>query len=1181
FVEVSPHPVLTAAVQETLEDAGQDGVVVGTLRRGEGGARRVMASLAQLFAQGVPVSWESVFAGTGAGRVELPTYAFQHERYWPDAPAVVGDMAGAGLASAEHPLLSAMVDLPESGGVLFTGKVSLRSHPWLADHVVRGHPVFPQTGFVELAVRAGDAVGCDRVGELVVEVPLVLPAQGGCQIQVVLTEQDQGWAVTIHARPDGSEEWNRHATGLLTNGTTADEESDSEGASWPPVGADEVDIDGLYGSGTDIVHGTVFQGLTRVWAQGERVWAEVALPEDQAGPAGAFGIHPALLDAVLHAVAMDSGRLPFRFTDVVLRASGATRVRACLTRIAADEFSVAVTDGTGAPVLSIDSVTLSTPPEDVFLSVPQDTAVLAPEWTDLNVPTAARADGWVVVGPGEEYADLDSLIAAIDSGASAPRHLVLSIPHSTEPESASVHQVTVRALEQVQGWLAERRFDGTQLVVVTRGAVTTASDDPVVDLPGAAVWGLVRSAQTENPDRITLVDLEPDVGLDLAVLAGVAGTAESQGAVRGATVRVPRLVRRTPTTVDVAPLEGTVVITGAMGGLGSLVALHLVRSYGVRHLLLTSRRGDRAEGAGELVQELTGLGARVTVVACDVSDRAALAAMLAAVPAEHPVSGVVHTAGVLDDGVIGSLTGERVHRVLAPKVDATWHLHELTRDLDLSFFVVFSSLAGLLGGPGQANYAAGNVFADTLVQWRRQAGLPGVSMAWGAWTPEVGLTGTLRDVDLRRMARAGMPLLTVEQGLDLFDQALRSDDPVLGLTRLDTVALRAQGDVPPMLRSLVGGVVRRVASDDGQEQRGIAQQLAAMPAEERPRFLHGLLRGHVAAVLGHRSPDHIETDQAFKQLGFDSLTAVELRNGVASATGLNLPATLVFDYPTIAALADHLAGLLGDPLPSVGIVGPQPVAPVDDDPIVIVGMSCRFPGDVSGPDDFWELLAEGGDAVAGFPTDRGWDLDELVSTGASATARGGFLQGVGDFDAEFFGISPREAVATDPQQRLLLETSWEALENAGIDPTSLSGSQVGVFVGAFPSGYTELATRTNGDLAGHLITGGSQSVISGRVAYVLGLQGPAVTVDTACSSSLVALHWAVQALRSGECSMALAGGVTVIATPDTFVGFSQQGGLSADGRCKAFADAADGTGWSEGAGVLVVQRLSDARREGR
>ncbi|MGC9502010.1 SDR family NAD(P)-dependent oxidoreductase, partial [Streptomyces sp. WG7] len=1068
-----------------------------------------------------------------------------------------------GLESAEHPLLGAMVRLPESGGMLFTGRVSLRSHPWLADHVVRGAVVFPGTAFVELAVRAGDTVGCDRLSELVVETPLVLPAQGGCQIQVQLTEQAQDrWMVAIHACPDGSEEWTRHATGELVSAPGLDESVFTGlGSQWPPAGAAVVDISTLYRADHDVVYGPAFQGLTRAWRQGERAWAEVALSEEQSGQAASFGMHPALLDAVLHASRLtgpdlvESARLPFLFTDVVLRASGAVRARVCLTRTGADEYSVAVADGSGAPVLSIASLRTRPLSEADFAARPEGTAVLIPQWTGLDVAgagaAALRGDAWAVVGSGADHADLHALTTAMDGGMPVPQNVVLAVPHNPEPGPvvSLTHLVTVWVLEQVRHWLNEPRLSAAQLVVVTRAAVSTGPDDPLTDLPAAAVWGLIRSAQSENPDRITLVDLESAASLDLATLARVAATGEPQLALRGAAVRIPRLARHTNSTepADFSAVEGTILITGGTGGLGSRVARHLVRTHGVRDLLLVSRRGEQAEGAAELVEELTGLDARVTVVACDVSDREALSGLLA----KHPVSGVIHTAGVVDDGVIGSLTGERMDRVLAPKVDATWHLHELTRDMDLSLFIAFSSLAGMFGGPGQGNYAAGNVFVDAVVQRRRQAGLPGLSLAWGAWTPEVGLTSALSDVDLRRMNGSGMPPLSIEQGLDLFDRAMRVDEPVVGLTRLDAATLRSQPEIPAVLRALVGRVVRRTAGDDRQGPDSFAHRWAGVPADDRRSFLHDLINDHVAVVLGHSRSTRIDTGQAFKELGFDSLTAVELRNRLAAVTGLSLPATLVFDYPTVAVLAEYVAGLLGEGIGHVEDATLRPTVAVTDDPIVIVGMACRYPGDVSSPGQLWDLLAGGHDAVSGFPADRGWDLDELLGSGrgASVTATGGFLRGIGDFDAEFFGISPREAVATDPQQRLLLETSWEALEHAGIDPVSLSGRPVGVFVGAFESGYAQVAGRSSQDLSGHLMTGGSQSVASGRVAYVLGLRGPALTVDTACSSSLVALHLAVQSLRSGECSMALAGGVTVMATPDAFVGFSVQGGLAVDGRC--------------------------------
>ncbi|MER6178869.1 type I polyketide synthase, partial [Streptosporangium sp. NPDC001681] len=626
--------------------------------------------------------------------------------------------------------------------------------------------------------------------------------------------------------------------------------------------------------------------------------------------------------------------------------------------------------------------------------------------------------------------------------------------------------------------------------------------------------------------------------------------------------------------------DGTVLITGGTGGLGGHLARHVVAERGVRRLLLTSRRGLDAPGAVELQAELIAHGVEVTVAACDMADRDAVAALLAQVPAEHPLTAVIHTAGVLADGTIPSLTPERLDTVLRPKVDAAWHLHELTRGLDLAAFVVYSSLSGVMGSAGQGNYAAANAFVDGLAQWRRAEGLPALSLAWGAWAQDSGLTGTLSDADMRRITRMGMPPLSVEQGLALFDAAGRVARPVVIPFRLELAVLRAQGEVSPLLRGLVRGVRRSAAS--GSMVATLLGRLAPLGAAERTGVLVDLVRTEVALVLGHASPEMVEVRREFRELGFDSLTAVELRNRLNGVTGLRLPSTLVFDYPTPVVLAEFLlAELFGE---DADVVVPTSVVPVADDPIVIVGMACRYPGGVASPEDLWRLVAEGGDGIGEFPTTRGWDLGALYSPdresqGTSYVHEGGFLESAAQFDPGFFGISPREALAMDPQQRLLLETSWEAFERAGMDPVSLRGSHTGVFVGVMYSDYG-MSVDLPPEAMGFIGTGTAASVATGRVSYALGLEGPAVTVDTACSSSLVAMHMAAQALRSGECSLAVAGGVTVMANPGVFIGFSAQGGLAGDGRCKSFADAADGTSYSEGVGMLVLERLSDARRNG-
>jgi acyl transferase domain-containing protein/acyl carrier protein len=781
--------------------------------------------------------------------------------------------------------------------------------------------------------------------------------------------------------------------------------------------------------------------------------------------------------------------------------------------------------------------------------------------------------------------------------------------------------VLTQVLDVLRAWLADERYAAATLVVLTRGAVSVAGED-VTDLAGAAVWGLVRSAQSEHPGRFVLVDIDSEtcgtpapgrpwrageashatasIDQGLPALAGD----EPQLAIRAGAVLHPRLV---PVSGEPAPVipAGAVLITGGTGTLGGLVARHLVAERGVRELVLTSRRGLAAPGAAELIAELTGLGASVDVVACDVSDRGALADVVAGIPA---LTAVVHAAGVLDDGVLESLAPERLDTVLRPKADAAWYLHELTRDLDLSAFVLFSSAAGMLGAPGQGNYAAANAFLDGLARHRRANGLPAVSLAWGFWHQRSAMSAQLTEVDLRRLRRAGVLPLSNEDGMALLDAAWSSDHSVLAAMRFDAAAPRGQAwsllrdhirrDAPARSGS-------RASAPDQQEgdEPSLARRLVAMPDAERHRVLLDLVRTEAATVLGYaascgtpapdRHPhagasvpdavDAVDATKAFRELGFDSLTAVELRNRLSAVTGVRLPATLVFDHPTPHALAGQLAAeLVGVPAPSVVVPAGQ-ASPAE--PIAIVAMSCRFPGGVSSPEDLWRLLIAGGDAICGFPTDRGWDLDSLYDpdperSGTSYARGGGFLGDAAEFDADLFGISPREALAMDPQQRLLLEAAWETFERAGIDPTSLHGSQTGVFVGTNGQDYTTLPQEGTDPSEGYRITGASAAVLSGRLAYVFGLEGPAVTVDTACSSSLVALHMAVRALRAGECSLALVGGATVMSTPGGLIYFARQRGLAPDGRCKAFAAAADGTGWSEGVGLLLVQRLSDARRNG-
>nr|WP_309031639.1 SDR family NAD(P)-dependent oxidoreductase [Streptomyces alfalfae] len=1171
FVEVGPGGTLSALGRESAPDAA----FVPVLRGDRPEVVAATTAAGHLHVRGVRVDWEVFFTGHSTRHVDLPTYAFQHARFWPDVQPAIGDISAVGLGSAEHPILGAAVTVGGTDGVLLTGRLSLQTHPWLADSLVRGSVLLPGAAFVELAVRAGDQVGCDLVEELTLEAPLVLPENGSVRVQVWVGAEDSSGRreLTFHSSAgdtDDGRAWTRHATGVLREG------GGSGGASllaWPPAGAEAVDLDGFYDgmAAGGFGYGPVFQGLRAAWRRDDDVFAEVALPDGVR--VDGFALHPALLDAALHAIGLaggegDSGGLPFSWSGVRLHASGATALRVRLTPTGADGVALTVADGSGAPVATVDSLVLR--PMTAKPSRQDGDSLFGVDW----VPAAsASADG---DAPTAEWTDL----AALADMPELPDFVVLPCPVATDPDPlTAAHEAAHWALDASRAWLADERHAASRLVVVTRGAMAAAPEEDAPNVAQAAVWGLLRSAQSENPDRFVLVDLDEDTA-SLDALPSALATGEPQMAVRSGDVRVPRLARiRPPRTDDPGTGfgEGSVLLTGATSPLGGLVARHLVADRGVRRLLLVDGReaeGDRGE---ELRAELAAQGVEVTYAACDVADREALKTLLA----EHRVSAVIHTAGVPDGGTTGSLTPERIDTAFRPRADAAWRLHELTRDLglDLSAFVLFSSAAGTLGDPAPSDRAAAAAFLDALAQHRRAAGLPATSLAWGPWA----------EADVPSTTRTGVTPLGAAEGLALFDAAEAAGRAALVPVALDLPVLHRQArsqPVPHMLRGLVRGTARR-AAESGAAASALARSLAGLSTAERDKALLDLVLGHVAVVLGHGSAQAVVPERAFKELGFDSLTAVEFRDRLNAATELRLPATLVFDYPTPAALVAHLGAELGGGQAdgtAAAARGRKTVA-VADEPIAIVGMSCRYPGGVNSPEDLWRLVADGTDAISEFPVNRGWDLDAIYHPdpdhlGTAYTREGGFLHDADLFDPAFFGISPREALAMDPQHRLLLETTWEAFERAGIDPNSVRGRDIGVYAGTSIQDYASLLGASEESVEGYVGTGNAASVTSGRLSYTFGLEGPAVTVDTACSSSLVALHLAVQAVRAGECSMALAGGVAVMTTPGAFLDFSRQRGLSADGRCRPFSSDADGTGWGEGVGMLVLERLSDARRNG-
>ncbi|WP_183091492.1 type I polyketide synthase [Streptomyces radicis] len=1239
YLELGPDGILTAMTRQSLARADA-ATVVPTLHRDREEPHALVTALGRLHAHGVPVDWAGVFGGAPAPALDLPTYPFRRSRYWLPTPRPTAGADGLGLAATGHPLLTTAVELPDPGGLLLTGRVNASEPAWATEHVVFGTAVMPGVAFVDMLLHAAARVDRPRILDLTHHVFLALPERGALQLRVLVRPEDDAGRRTfaVHSRPEDAPrdaDWTCHVTGTL--GLAGDGAPAAPGpeAAWPPASAESVPTEGFYRriAEAGFGYGPLFQGLTAAWRDGDTLYAEVALPSGVAP--GGYGVHPGLLDSALHPVALASpdapadGTLlvPFSWSGVTLHASGARALRVTLARPGPETVALTVTDASGAPVLTADSLVLRPVGADQLAAArpERDGALHEVAWRSLPAPERATTPpdgaGWAVVGSADDrhvaalaaslgratetHPDADALRAALRAGAEGARTVVVpgtawAAADGADPAEAA-HAATRLALALAQAVLAEGGAD-CRLVVLTEGAVATGADAGPgangADPAAAAVWGLIRSAQSEHPDRFTLLDLDGSRASREALVAGLA-TGESQLAVREGRFLVPRLAGLGEGAPPAAPFDArrTVLVTGGTGALGALLARHLVTRRGVRRLLLTSRRGP--EAAGTLVDELTALGADVTVAACDVADPDALAALLASLPDEHPLGAVVHCAGVLDDGVVTALAPERLDAVLRPKADGAWNLHRATRDADLDAFVLFSSAVGTLGSPGQANYAAANAFLDALAEHRRAAGLPATSLAWGLW--ESGMADTLDERDLARMSRGGLAPMPEERALALFDAALAAERAVLVPAALDGAAARAQrasSPLSPLLAELFPAKDQPARRESAPAPDApLRRRLAGQPEAEQRRLLLDFLAEHVAAVLGHASPPALDPGSPFRELGFDSLSGIELLLVLGEETGLHLPSTMLFDHPTPDALISHLRDELVDdeaapdddapPFAARAASAPEAArpTPADDEPIAVVGMGCRFPGGVSTPEELWRLVADERDAVGAFPDNRGWDVEGLYdpdpdAPGKTYAREGGFLYDADRFDPEFFGISPREALALDPQQRLILETAWESLESTGIDPTTLHATSTGVFTGVVTQEYVSLTHRGSERVEGYLLTGTTASVASGRVAYTLGLEGPAVTVDTACSSSLVALHLACQAIRQGECDMALAGGATVMANAGMFLEFSRQRGLAPDGRCKSFAAAADGVAWAEGAGMIVLERLSDARRNG-
>ena len=1192
FLEIGPHGVLTSMAAGCLSEPTTK--LLAAQRRDKPARAALMTALGGLHCQGILVDWPAVFAPHAARRVSLPTYAFQRQRYWLDGR----DHGPHSQAAGKFPLSGVRVDLPD-GSCMHTLQIGPGVQPYLADHVVYGRIVVPGAFYVATMLAIAASHWPDRAIE-VRETHFLQAiafddehASTTLHVHLKPPTHGEGFVAQLATRRDGV--WVQHVLGELGPAAVPVDIVHA-----PPHAQQLVDITGIL---DDKLRRGHVQWGPQWWAiagssplgAGEWFIKLAALADDLESPLttrlidNLFG---AALFASLADVEDDDARLPFSLRRLVVAGSEVSPSWARQVLGTGDgPIDVTVLDEHGKPLAWIEGLAARRAPENLLL---QASSAVEHLYRVGWEPVAALDEGtqggwtaWLSEAPAElqdvrVFADLDELSAV----AHPPTLIVvwLSAPANASLPGSAL-QLASRTLALLQAWSKRTRLRESRLLLLTRRAIAVAPGEVVDDLAASVVWGLARSFQAEQAEHaLTLLDVDEFSGLELALALARSG-AEPQLAVRSRELRAPRLARA-GAAAQAATLDphGTVLITGGTGGLGSMLAKHLVEHHDVGHLLLVSRRGPATPESDELVRELEQRGAQVTIAACDLGDRSAVAGLLESIDPEWPLTAVFHAAGVLDDALLDSLSEQQLERVFQPKLDGAWYLHELTAGLDLSAFVLFSSITATLGSPGQANYAAANAFLDALAQHRQASGLIASSWAWGPWA-EHGMAARLSAADVSRNARNGVHALTLDEGLGLIDAALARTEPTLVAAHFDIGTLAARDTYRSLLSSL--GQQTSRTRPAAVSQSSLVGRLARAPRGEHEQLLLDVVRAEAATVLAIASPASVDPEQPLQDLGLDSLMAVELRNSLQKATGLTLPSTLLFDYPTVRALVETLQSRLGEdarPSEVPVVAAPRPVV-IDDDAIAVVGMACRYPGGANTPEQLWQLLDEGRDAITEFPDDRGWALDELFDPdpdrlGTSSTRYGGFLERPDLFDANFFGISAREASSIDPQHRVLLELAWEALEHARVDPSALSGSTTGVYVGAIYANYATLSPLHSDPEAGYTMLGTTGSTLSGRISYSLGLQGPAVSIDTACSTSLVALHLAVQGLHNRECDLALTGGSAVFSTPDPFIIFSRLKTLAPDGRSKAFSADADGAGWSEGAGMLVLERLSDARANG-
>jgi acyl transferase domain-containing protein/acyl carrier protein len=1220
YVELGPKATLLGLVPSCVVGASEpEELLLVPSLRAERSESAVLEALGALHAHGASVNFQGVFPD-GGRRVELPTYAWQRERYAlarPPAPS-------RGFDSTGHPLLGERVSVAGTGAhAVFESVLSRTKEAWLYDHAVGDRALMPGAGLAELIRAAGEQVlegESVEVTGLSFQSPLVLPEHGGQRVQVVVKEEEDGrFEVGVYsqeARAKGDAPFTLHATGDVRRA------SDVEVATLDvPLlrerCTESLDVADAYEAfaSVGLRYGPMFRGLRRVWRGQGEVLAELGLPESADG-AERYGVHPALLDAAFQGslgLGSDEGgglALPFAIERLRVVASGAGSALVHVRRVAGDAgaswLDLTLLDAQGRVLVEVEGFRSRPVEREARGQVETqraESALYRVGWAVAKPSSSAALSGrWVVVSDADDEtarglaARLEAMgvaytrveVATLEDAMPAEQVVCVWSSRQGEEVAEAARRMATEGLAVVQ--VLAKQGKSARLWWVTRGAV-----ERHVDIGASSIWGLGRTMRQEHPElACKLIDIDDGVqGVEeLALELGV-GDDEPEVARHGSERRVARLERAgeaaTANAARALRTDGTVLITGGLGVLG-LHAARWLAKRGVKHLVLAGRRGRETPGAEAAVAELEGLGVQATVATVDASDRASLAAALAAIPEAYPLRGVIHTAGALDDGVLMEQRPSRFLPVMAPKVDGAWHLHELTKAADLDVFLLYSSISGTLGSGGQGSYAAANTFLDALAASRRSQGLAGQSLAWGLWVDESkkasGLASHMSVEQQARAARGGLGGITPSLGEALLEASvgLRDAQLVAAPIRLPELRKAFATDVPPLWRALV-----HTTAQAGRTKRAAwAEELAALPAEQRRTAVLEVVRGEVARALSMPNAGSVRDDRPLTELGLDSLMAVELRNALGRRAGTTLPATLAFDYPTPAAIASYLLekvlsvaeAVASRSTPALGSMRAHP----HDEAIAIIGLGCRFPGGADDAGSFWRMLDAGVDAVTEVPSERwaaeDWYDPDPDAAGKTTSRWGSFLKGLDRFDPAFFDISPREALGMDPQLRLMLETTWEALEDAGLVADQLMGSDTAVFMGLMGNEYLRrtLTSFSSFDIHGPL--GSSPPSMVQRISYWLGLKGANMPVDTQCSSSLLAAHLACHGLRSGECSLALAGGANVTLDPESFVIMSRFRALSPTGRCHTFSADADGYVRSEGAGVVVLERLSDARRNG-